>query len=99
LIGILTTALAFIGIRAALIVELHLEHERSFYQAMLGQIFNVAIPDLGSQRKALLRRTNLYGFLMSIIVPFCALGLWLIICLENLDIAFNFLNTLKRLIN
>jgi hypothetical protein len=78
---------ALSGIISAQIVIYNLEHERSYYQAVLAKVFgNITIPDIGSRRQGWLRRTRLFGFAPVIVIIFMFLFIWLSIWFSRTEI-------------
>lgn len=75
------------GIVAAQIVIYRLEHERSYYQAVLRKIFGADIPDIGSCRQgSWTGRTRFMGFVPSIVITSLLFLLWSYLLLSRLNI-------------
>ncbi len=79
------------GIIAAQIVIYRLEHERSYYQAVLRKIFGADIPDIGSCRQgSWTGRTRFMGFVPSIVITSLIFLLWSYLLLSRLSIGIKF---------
>jgi amino acid permease len=81
---------ALVGVPAAQDVIYHLEHERSFFQAVLSKLFEVPLPDVGSGRQGRIKGTRKRGFLPIIIIMLIMLCIWVIVIGYRLNINIHF---------